>query len=119
MSNACHANRPVPQVVTNNECHYVATELAIGTVRRWSLGYARFPPPQDLDRQGDALLAAGNGPTHIYRDKKSSPQPTQDWSRCCGAARSGDVDRSSHPGSTRDSVAVRDTLNMIYELASL
>jgi hypothetical protein len=84
------------------------------------LGYARFPPaPQDLDRQGDALLAAGNGPTHIYRDKKSSPPADPGLVAVLRYARSGDVDRSSHSGSTRDSVAVRDTLNMIYELASL
>ena len=36
------------------------------------LGYARVSTvKQDLDRQVDALQAAGIDPKHIYRDKKS------------------------------------------------
>jgi predicted site-specific integrase-resolvase len=40
-------------------------------VRRWSWDTPGSTAKQDLERQVDALLAAGIDPKRIYRDKKS------------------------------------------------
>ncbi len=71
---------------------------------------------QDLERQVDALLAAGIDPKHIYRDKKSgSTVDRPGLVEVLRYARSGDVivvHTLDRLGRT-----VRDTLNMIHELA--
>ena len=81
------------------------------------LGYARVSTAkQDLDRQIDALLTAGIDPQHIYRDKKSgSTVDRPGLAAVLQYARSGDVivvHTLDRLGRT-----VRDTLNMIHELA--
>ncbi len=81
------------------------------------LGYARVSTAkQDLDRQVDTLQRAGIAPERIYLDKKSGA--TTDRPRLKAAleyARGGDVivvHTLDRLGRT-----VRDTLNLIHELA--
>ncbi len=80
------------------------------------LGYARVSTAkQDLDRQVEALLAAGITGEHIYLDKKSGATTDRPGLRAVIAyARSGDVivvHTLDRLGRT-----VRDTLNLIHEL---
>ncbi len=80
------------------------------------LGYARVSTAkQDLDRQVEALLAAGITREHIYLDKKSGATTDRPGLRAVIAyARSGDVivvHTLDRLGRT-----VRDTLNLIHEL---
>lgn len=81
------------------------------------LGYARVSTvKQDLERQVDALRAVGIDPKHIYCDKKSgSTVERPGLEAVLSYARSGDVivvHTLDRLGRT-----VRDTLNMIHELA--
>ena len=80
------------------------------------LGYARVSTAkQDLDRQIDALTAAGVAPERIYLDKKSGATTDRPGLRAVlQYARDGDVivvHTLDRLGRT-----VRDTLNMIHEL---
>jgi DNA invertase Pin-like site-specific DNA recombinase len=86
-------------------------------VRVVELGYARVSTvKQDLDRQIDALTAAGVSPERIYLDKKSGATVDRPGLRAVlGYAREGDVivvHTLDRLGRT-----VRDTLNLIHELA--
>lgn len=85
-------------------------------VRRWSWDTRVSTAKQDLERQVDALLAAGIDPKHIYCDKKSgSTVDRPGLVAVLRYARSGDlilVHTLDRLGRT-----VRDTLNMIHELA--
>jgi len=81
------------------------------------LGYARVSTTkQDLDRQVDALQQAGIGPERIYLDKKSGATTDRPGLKAALAyARNGDVivvHTLDRLGRT-----VRDTLNLIHELA--
>ncbi len=81
------------------------------------LGYARVSTAkQDLDRQIDALTAAGVAADQIFIDKKSGATTDRPGLRAAlGYARDGDVivvHTLDRLGRT-----VRDTLNMIHELA--
>ena len=83
------------------------------------LGYARVSTAkQDLDRQLDALAKAGIPPERIYLDKKSGAGATASrpgLQAALGYARTGDVivvHTLDRLGRT-----VRDTLNLIHELA--
>jgi DNA invertase Pin-like site-specific DNA recombinase len=81
------------------------------------LGYARVSTSrQDLDRQVDAPQAVGIDPARIYLDKKSGSTVDRPGLRAVtGYARAGDVivvHTLDRLGRT-----VRDTLNLIYELA--
>jgi DNA invertase Pin-like site-specific DNA recombinase len=81
------------------------------------LGYARVSTAkQDLDRQVDALRQAGIAPERIYLDKKSGATTDRPGLRAALAyARDGDVivvHTLDRLGRT-----VRDTLNLIHELA--
>ena len=81
------------------------------------LGYARVSTiKQDLDRQIDALTATGIPPERIYLDKKSGATTDRPGLREVVAyAREGDVivvHTLDRLGRT-----VRDTLNLIHELA--
>ena len=81
------------------------------------LGYARVSTSrQDLDRQVDALQAVGIDPARIYLDKKSGSTVERPGLRAVtGYARAGDVivvHTLDRLGRT-----VRDTLNLIHELA--
>jgi len=81
------------------------------------LGYARVSTAkQDLDRQVDALSAAGIPAERIYLDKKSGATTDRPGLRLVlGYARDGDVivvHTLDRLGRT-----VRDTLNLIHELA--
>jgi DNA invertase Pin-like site-specific DNA recombinase len=81
------------------------------------LGYARVSTAkQDLDRQVDALQQAGIAPERIYLDKKSGATTDRPGLRAALAyARTGDVivvHTLDRLGRT-----VRDTLNLIHELA--
>jgi len=81
------------------------------------LGYARVSTAkQDLDRQVDALSAAGVPAERIYLDKKSGATTDRPGLRLVlGYARDGDVivvHTLDRLGRT-----VRDTLNLIHELA--
>lgn len=82
-----------------------------------NLGYARVSTvKQDLDRQVDALTAIGIPPERIYLDKKSGATVDRPGLRdLIGYARDGDVivvHTLDRLGRT-----VRDTLNLIHELA--
>ena len=81
------------------------------------LGYARVSTArQDLERQVDELLGAGIDPKHIYRDKKSgSTVDRPGLAAVLRYARSGDVIVVHTLG--RLGRTLRDTLNMIHELA--
>ena len=99
------------------ECHQRRTDLTSGTVRGVDLGYARVSTSkQDLDRQIDALEAVGIDPARIYLDKKSGSTVERPGLRAVtGYAREGDVivvHTLDRLGRT-----VRDTLNLIHELA--
>ena len=81
------------------------------------LGYARVSTAkQDLDRQIDALVAAGIAPERICLDKRSGATTDRPGLRALlGYARAGDVivvHTLDRLGRT-----VRDTLNLIHELA--
>jgi len=81
------------------------------------LGYARVSTAkQDLDRQVDALQQAGISPERIYLDKKSGATTDRPGLQAALAyARNGDVivvHTLDRLGRT-----VRDTLNLIHELA--
>ncbi len=81
------------------------------------LGYARVSTvKQDLDRQVDALTAAGVAQERIYLDKKSGATVDRPGLRAViGYARDGDVivvHTLDRLGRT-----VRDTLNLIHELS--
>ena len=81
------------------------------------LGYARVSTAkQDLDRQVDALHQAGITPERIYLDKKSGATTDRPGLKAALAyARDGDVivvHTLDRLGRT-----VRDTLNLIHELA--
>jgi len=81
------------------------------------LGYARVSTAkQDLDRQIDALTTAGIPTERIYLDKKSGATTDRPGlSTLLDYARSGDVivvHTLDRLGRT-----VRDTLNLIHELA--
>jgi DNA invertase Pin-like site-specific DNA recombinase len=83
-----------------------------------NLGYARVSTAkQDLDRQIDALKAAGIDQENIYVDKKSGSTTNRDGlQQLLKHARDGDtitVHTLDRLGRT-----VRDTLNMIHELDS-
>ncbi len=85
--------------------------------RRVDLGYARVSTAkQDLDRQVDALHQAGIAPERIYLDKKSGATTDRPGLRAAlEYARDGDVivvHTLDRLGRT-----VRDTLNLIHELA--
>jgi DNA invertase Pin-like site-specific DNA recombinase len=73
---------------------------------------------QDLDRQVDAMQAVGIDPAQIYLDKKSGSTVERPGLRAVtGYARAGDVivvHTLDRLGRT-----VRDTLNLIHELAEL
>src|SRR6476659_1824782 len=91
--------------------------IRIPETRRLSRVNARVSTAkQDLERQVDALLAAGIDPKHIYRDKKSgSTVDRPGLVAVLRYARTGDVivvHTLDRLGRT-----VRDTLNMIHELA--
>lgn len=80
------------------------------------LGYARVSTAkQDLDRQVEALTAAGIAPERIYLDKKSGATTNRPGLRAAlEYARDGDVivvHTLDRLGRT-----VRDTLNLIHEL---
>ncbi len=82
------------------------------------LGYARVSTAkQDLDRQVDALTQAGIAPERIYLDKKSGATTDRPGLQAALAyARNGDVivvHTLDRLGRT-----VRDTLNLIHELAA-
>lgn len=84
---------------------------------RVELGYARVSTvKQDLDRQIDALTAAGVPAERVYLDKKSGATTGRPGLRALlGYARAGDVvvvHTLDRLGRT-----VRDTLNLIHELA--
>jgi len=81
------------------------------------LGYARVSTAkQDLDRQVDALRQAGIAPERIYLDKKSGATTDRPGLKAALAyARDGDVivvHTLDRLGRT-----VRDTLNLIHDLA--
>jgi DNA invertase Pin-like site-specific DNA recombinase len=81
------------------------------------LGYARVSTAkQDLERQIDALRAAGVAPERIYLDKKSGATTNRPGLQAVlGYARDGDVivvHTLDRLGRT-----VRDTLNLIHELS--
>lgn len=81
------------------------------------LGYARVSTAkQDLDRQIDALTTVGIAPERIYVDKKSGAGVDRPGlGKLKGYAREGDVivvHTLDRLGRT-----VRDTLNLIHELA--
>ncbi len=81
------------------------------------LGYARVSTAkQDLDRQVDALKQAGIAPERIYLDKKSGATTDRPGlSAALAYARDGDVivvHTLDRLGRT-----VRDTLNLIHDLA--
>ncbi len=82
-----------------------------------NLGYARVSTAkQDLDRQVDALHQAGIAPERIYLDKKSGATTDRPGLKAALAyARDGDV----FVVHTLDRLGrtVRDTLNLIHELA--
>ncbi len=85
--------------------------------RRVDLGYARVSTAkQALDRQVDALHQAGIAPERIYLDKKSGATTDRPGLRAAlEYARNGDVivvHTLDRLGRT-----VRDTLNLIHELA--
>ena len=82
------------------------------------LGYARVSTTkQDLDRQIVALQAAGIPPERVYVDKKSGATTSRPGLQAVmGYARDGDtivVDTLDRLGRT-----VRDTLNLIHDLAA-
>ncbi len=84
---------------------------------RVELGYARVSTAkQDLDRQVDALHRVGIAPERIYLDKKSGATTDRPGLKAALAyARDGDVlvvHTLDRLGRT-----VRDTLNLIHELA--
>lgn len=81
------------------------------------LGYARVSTAkQDLDRQVEALVAAGVAPDKIFLDKKSGATTDRPGLRAAlDYARNGDVivvHTLDRLGRT-----VRDTLNLIHDLA--
>ena len=91
--------------------------MTIGTFQRVELGYARVSTAkQDLDRQVDALTAAGIPADRIYLDKRSGATADRPGLRALlDYARAGDVivvHALDRLGRT-----VRDTLNLIHDLS--
>ncbi len=111
------AARRVPQVSATTGCRKLRTARTSGTVLGVELSYARVSTAkQDLDRQVDALTTAGIPADRIYLDKKSGATTDPHGLRVLlDYARSGDVivvHTLDRLGRT-----VRDTLNLIHELA--
>src|SRR5512135_527296 len=111
------AGRRVPKVQLTTACRNPVTDTRFGTVSRVELGYARVSTTkQDLDRQIDALTVAGIASGHIYADKKSGATADRPGLRALlEYARPGDiivVHTLDRLGRT-----VRDTLNLIHDLA--
>jgi hypothetical protein len=107
----------VPQVGPTTPCPEKPYEQNLRYGRRVDLGYARVSSAkQDLDRQVDALHQAGIAPERIYLDKKSGATTDRPGLRAAlEYARGGDVivvHTLDRLGRT-----VRDTLNLIHELA--
>ena len=89
--------------------------MTFGTFRPMELGYARVSTvKQDLDRQVEALVAAGVAPDKIFLDKKSGATTDRPGLRAVlEYARQGDVivvHTLDRLGRT-----VRDTLNLIHD----
>jgi len=98
-------------------CRNGRAELTFGTVRRVELGYALVSTgKQDLERQLDALGQLEIPAERIYVDKKSGSTTDRPGLRALlGYARAGDVivvHTLDRLGRT-----VRDTLNLIHDLA--
>lgn len=97
-------------------CRYCRTSTTSGTVRGWILGMRVSTTKQDLDRQLDALHQAGIAPERVYLDRKSGATTDRPGLAAARAyARAGDVivvHTLDRLGRT-----VRDTLNLIHDLA--
>ncbi len=111
------AARRVPQVGATTGFRNPCTARTSGTVLGAELGYAQVSTAkQDLDRQIDALSAAGIPAERIYLDKKSGATTDRPGLRVLlDYARSVDVivvHTLDRLGRT-----VRDTLNLIHDLA--
>lgn len=107
----------VPEVTPICLSPKARTTATFGTVPVVELGYARVSTvKQDLDRQIDALTAAGVPAQRIYLDKKSGATVDRPGLRAAiDYAREGDVivvHTLDRLGRT-----VRDTLNLIHELS--
>jgi len=110
------ATERVPEAVLTSACRKSRTTATSGTVPRVDLGYARVSTvKQDLDRQIEALTAAGVARERIFLDKKSGATVDRPGLRkVIEYARDGDVivvHTLDRLGRT-----VRDTLNLIHEL---
>jgi DNA invertase Pin-like site-specific DNA recombinase len=108
---------PVPEVGPEIACRFASSVGTSGTVGVVELGYARVSTvKQDLDRQIDALEQVGIPRDRIYVDRKSGATTERPGLRAVIAyAREGDiivVHTLDRLGRT-----VRDTLNLIHELA--
>ena len=107
----------VPKVRSTTPFHLCRTAATCGTVCALELGYARVSTTkQDLDRPIDALKRTGITRERIYVDKKSGARTDRPGLReVIAYAREGDVivvHTLDRLGRT-----VRDTLNLIHELA--
>lgn len=107
----------IPDVGLRTLCRFARTSVTSGTVPGVELGYARVSTAkQDLDRQIEALAEAGIDRERIYVDKKSGATVERPGLRAVlEYAREGDVivvHTLDRLGRT-----VRDTLNLIHELA--
>jgi len=107
----------IPEVVLTTTSSTARTTATSGTVAVVELGYARVSTvKQDLERQIDALTQAGVPAERIYLDKKSGATVDRPGLRAAiEYAREGDVivvHTLDRLGRT-----VRDTLNLIHELA--
>lgn len=107
----------VPEVSPEKWCRFSRSAGTSGTFGRVELGYARVSTvKQDLDRQIDALEQVGIPRDRIYVDRKSGATTDRPGLREVTAyAREGDVivvHTLDRLGRT-----VRDTLNLIHELA--
>ena len=115
------AARPSESGCPTGQSHNSVPERPYGDVFRYGprveLGHARVSTAkQDLDRQVDALLRAGIAPERIFLDKKSGATTDRPGLKAAlEYARNGDVivvHTLDRLGRT-----VRDTLNLIHELA--
>ena len=107
----------MPDVGPETASHFAVTVATSSTVVVMDLGYARVSTAkQDLDRQIDALQASGVDRHRIYVDKKSGATVDRPGLRAAlEYARDGDtivVHTLDRLGRT-----VRDTLNLIHDLA--
>ena len=111
-----HPGRRVPEVRPETSSRIIRTVLTFGTVAGWISGTRVSTAKQDLDRQVDALRAAGIAPERIYLDKKSGATTDRPGLNAVLAyARDGDVivvHTLDRLGRT-----VRDTLNLIHDLS--